>query len=127
MNKKSSDPIKPFFDIVPPEADEIASVLVDINFCLDDNILYNRLNDRTNLSKYQISVSFTTTTCGQYILDDDNIVGIMDGSLNTNTYNGYTVSSLAGSIFDKYQPGKQDGHTPTDNINQYHNNNTNNK
>ena len=81
--------------------DEVASVLAVINHTYDGNILHARFSYTTNLGKYQMSVGATTTTCGQHMLDDTYLVGIMDGSLLASSYNGFKIGSMAGSTFDK--------------------------
>ena len=70
LNQQINDGIKPMFDMVPSEVDEVASVLAGINPTYDDNILHARLSQRTCLGKYQMSVGSTTATCGQHILDN---------------------------------------------------------
>ena len=47
-----------------------------------------------------MSVGSTTATCGQHILDDTYLVGILDGPLIASSYNGYRIGSMAGSTFD---------------------------
>ena len=48
-----------------------------------------------------MSVGSTTATCGQHILENTDLVGIMDGSSLAGGYNGYTIGSMVGSTFDK--------------------------
>ena len=115
LNKQIPDGIKPMFEMIPPENDEVASVLFEINPIYDDKILHARLSKRTCLSKYQMSVGSTTATRGQHILDDVDLVCIMDGSLMAGSYNGYTIGSMMGSIFDKDPMGSKEGSaTPPD-------------
>ena len=63
LNKETEEPNTQMFDVVPSEANEIASVLAGINPILDDRILHNRLSDRANLRKYQMAVGSTTGSC----------------------------------------------------------------
>ena len=51
LDKQTKGEVKPLFDVAPSDADEIASVLANVNPIFDDRILYRRLSDRTNLVK----------------------------------------------------------------------------
>ena len=97
LSKQTADGIKPMFNVVPPEVDEVASVLAGINPIYDDVILRNRLDNKTNLSKFQMSVGSSTSSCGQHVLDGADLIGIMDGSNIANGYNGCTLESIVGS------------------------------
>ena len=50
-----------------------------------------------------MSVGWTTTSCGQYILDHEDQVGAMDGSARALGYTEYTVGSLVGPTFIQYK------------------------
>ena len=66
-----------------------------------------------------MSVGSTTATCGQYIPDGTDLVGIMDGSNKEHDYSGYTVCSVVCSTFNRQPSGMQDGYAPPKNINKY--------
>ena len=100
LKQQTADGTKPLFNMVPSEIDEVASVLVGINPIYDDNTLHNRLDNRTNLSKFQMSIGSTTATCGQHVMDDVDLIGIMHSPTIASNYNGYTIGSMAGSTFN---------------------------
>ena len=74
LKQQTADWTKPMFDMVPSEFDVVASELADINNTYDDNILHAKLGYKTIIGKCEMSVRSTTTTCGQHILYDKDLV-----------------------------------------------------
>ena len=58
-----------------------------------------------------------TATCGQHILDDNDLVDIMDGPRIANNYNEFTMGSLVGSTFKNDPVGSKDCSVTSPNIN----------
>jgi hypothetical protein len=62
--------VKPCFDTVPSDADEIYSLLGAVSPIYDDMALYERLSARLDLGKFQASIGSTDAPGNEYLIDD---------------------------------------------------------
>ena len=65
---------------IPNEDNIIASVLTNINPVLDDVTLFNRLNTRNSLGKFQMAIGSTIGTRGNTIMNEDDVEQSSDSS-----------------------------------------------
>ena len=111
VNVKEND-ILPVYDVVPPAADQIASVLSAVNPIYNDSTLYDMLHERALLGKFQVAIGSTNGSLGPCIFDEKHAVGTQDGLPNSITNKqGFNVSSLGGKL-NNQSVGIQDG-SPT--------------
>jgi hypothetical protein len=71
---ESLETVRPLYPEVPRGCDEISSVLAGIDPCLNDEVLYQRLEARASLGDFMMAVGSTTATSSSYIVDDEIIV-----------------------------------------------------
>ena len=62
---------RPFFTSSPLEVDKVSKVLASISPTLDDALLYDSLQDRSEMSKFNSSIGSTNGTTGQFLVGND--------------------------------------------------------
>ena len=69
--------VRPSYPTIPRGCDEVSSVLAGINPCLNDDVLYQRLEARATLGDFMMAVGSTTAMTSPYLdgdSDDEDIV-----------------------------------------------------
>lgn len=67
----SSENVQPPYPRIPSQCDQVSSVLAGIDPCLNDEVLYKRLEARAHLGDFMMAAGSTMTTAGPYIDTDD--------------------------------------------------------
>ena len=67
-NNADDDCIEFKFNTIPSDNNHVASVLTEVNPTLDEKTLYNLMNVKCALGKFQMDVGSTTSTHDKYIL-----------------------------------------------------------
>jgi hypothetical protein len=66
------EPVYPRWRPIPQKVDEVSSVMAGVSPLLDNKALYERLQARSDLGKFQVSIGSTHALGSQYLVDDDN-------------------------------------------------------
>ena len=64
---------EPVFCIVPEDADQISGILSTANPLLDDNTLYEHMNQMSELGTFQMSLGSTNVSRSKYSIDDVSV------------------------------------------------------
>jgi hypothetical protein len=68
----TEEKVHPRWQPIPPEANEVSSVLAGITPLLDDQALYERLQARLDLGKFKASFGSTDASSSEYLVSDDD-------------------------------------------------------
>jgi transposase InsO family protein len=64
---------QPCYEYVPRSADQVSGILAEMSPILIDELLYERMEARARLGKFQTSIGSTNATDNKYIVNDDTI------------------------------------------------------
>jgi hypothetical protein len=68
----SEEKVQPCWKAIPRAADEVSSVLASVlSPLLDDQALYERLQARSDLGKFQASIGSTNASGSEFLVDDN--------------------------------------------------------
>jgi hypothetical protein len=100
-HKTSEEKIQPLWQPIPRAIDEVSSVLAGVSPILNDEMLYQRMQDRADLGRFQMSIGSTDSTPGRYLVtdvdsdsDDDDDSSISDGAALDDLYNEATQGHI---------------------------------
>jgi hypothetical protein len=68
----SEEEVRPCWQHIPHEADEVSSILAAVSPILNDETLYEMLKDRADLGRFQMSIGSTDATPELYLASDSN-------------------------------------------------------
>jgi hypothetical protein len=71
-NADSEEKVHPRWKPVPLAANEVSSVLAGISPLLDDQALYERLQARSDLGKFKVSIGSTDASSSKFLVDDND-------------------------------------------------------
>eukprot|EP00957_Ditylum_brightwellii_P139549 10635854-Ditylum_brightwellii.AAC.1 len=66
--------VRPMFEKVPNDCNEVASVLGGVTPILDDNKLYHQMKTCADIGRFQSSIGSTNITNLRYLVSDDDTV-----------------------------------------------------
>ena len=69
-NSASEEKVQPCWKHIPRAIDEVSSVLAAVSPILNDETLYQRLQDRADLGRFQMSIGSTDSMPGLYLASD---------------------------------------------------------
>jgi hypothetical protein len=78
-----NEKVQPCWQPIPKPADEVSSVLAGISPLLNDEALYERLQARSELGKFQVSIGSTYASGKEFLVEDDD--STTDGSTDDDT------------------------------------------
>jgi hypothetical protein len=81
----SEEPVAPCYQSVPRAADEISSILAEVSPLLDDTVMYERLEARSELGKFKASIGSTDAPSNAFLVSDDDTIAT-DPSTNDSDY-----------------------------------------
>ena len=110
-----NEDVLPCYKAAPAAADQIASVLSDVNPILDENTLHTKLNDRNRLGQFQMSVGSTCASKGSYLFSNDQPVGVDDGSGDVDRAVGALDGDTQVPNSNDHPVGNHDGYTTAGN------------
>ena len=67
----SSEVVRPLYPVIPTQCDQVSSVLAGINPCLNDKVLYQRLEARAQLGDFMMAAGSTVATASTDIDIDE--------------------------------------------------------
>ena len=91
----------PFFTPYPREVDQVLTVLASISLTLDDALLYESLQDISDMGKFKFSIGSTDDTISQFLVNNDT------KATEPSTNNDLSVDStyVLDDLFDKDTKG----------------------
>jgi hypothetical protein len=102
----SDHPCQPYKAILR-QAGEIFSVLASVNPILNDQVLYDRMNQQAELGRFKASIGSTNATKQEYLMDDDETT-IMSTDLDTGKEDNEDDDDIMDRLYDQTTSGEID-------------------
>ena len=94
----SEEKVLPCWKQVPSEADEVSSVLAGISPILNDQHLYQRLQQRSDMGRFGMSIGSTNASSSEFLVHDDDSTTEIDEDNALNESDDHTLDELFASM-----------------------------
>lgn len=81
---ESSEVVRPLFRDIPKQCDQVSSILAEVDLCLNDKGLYQRLEARAQIGDFMMAVGATTAARSPFIDDDEVVVETVNDDDESN-------------------------------------------
>ena len=106
-DKDSEEIVHPCWKPIPRAGDQVSSVLAGISPILDDQTLYERMQARSNLGKFQVSIGSTNATKSEFLVEDDSSTTSTDDDMMVETVEEDDEQTL-DNLFEHVTKGEID-------------------
>jgi hypothetical protein len=106
-DKDSEEIVHPCWKPIPKAGDQVSSVLAGISPILDDQTLYERMQARSNLGKFQVSIGSTNATKSEFLVEDDSSTTSTDDDMMVETVEEDDEQTL-DNLFEHVTKGEID-------------------